>query len=550
MIVISSYKHHYSNRYSYNEILDFIKFEDNSIKKNNIYNENCITFINKMIKENIKVDAIITDPPYNISRKNNFKTIGRNGIDFGEWDKKFNQTSWLENINEILNDGGSIIIFNDWKNIGEIAKFLEEKGFIVKDLIRWIKPNPMPRNVERRYVTDFELALWVVKKGKKWIFNKDKNIPYKKPEYIHSAPMGKNRIHPTQKSSEIILDIIKTHTKEGDLIFDPFSGSGAISYCASKINRDFIACEIEKTYYESSLIKFKKEEIYPAFNHIGNKRRIIKDIITSFPTKQIVNFVDVFAGSGVVTANYKNAKKYFINDNDVNVTKLLEYLFNNNKDIVINEIKGIIKNYNLPTDNFYEYKNEFNKLRSDYNFKKKEIYYNHSALLLVLVLFGFNQQIRFNSNNEFNIPVGKFYFNQYQELKISKFISSIEKANVSIENQDFKLFVLETLEKINTRDSLFYFDPPYLITNGTYNILWNEEEEIKLLEVLNLLTSKKIKWVLSNQLFSNKKTNTILLDFLIMNKTLKVTKLDINYSNSNYQRKTNDKDLEIIVRNF
>lgn len=245
----------------------------------------------------------------------------------------------MENIDKLLNDGGSIIIFNDWKNIGEIAKFLENKGFIVKDLIRWIKPNPMPRNTSRRYVTDFELALWAVKKGGKWTFNKDKGITYKKPEYIHSAPIGKSRIHPTQKSSQIISEIIKTHTNDSDLIFDPFSGSGTISCCASEINRNFIGCEIDATYYKASIQKLRKEDIYPAFNHIGNKRRIIKDVIRNFPTKKITNFVDVFTGSGIVTANYQNADKYFINDNDVNVTILLEYLFNNKKNNVISELK-------------------------------------------------------------------------------------------------------------------------------------------------------------------------------------------------------------------
>lgn len=538
------------NQYSYEEILNVIPFENKSIEKNNIYNENCITFIDKMVKEKIKVDAIITDPPYNISKKNNFKTIGRRGIDFGEWDKKFDQTSWLENIDKLLNDGGSIIIFNDWKNIGEIAKFLENKGFIVKDLIRWIKPNPMPRNTSRRYVTDFELALWAVKKGGKWTFNKDKGITYKKPEYIHSAPTGKSRIHPTQKSSQIISEIIKTHTNDSDLIFDPFSGSGTISCCASEINRNFIGCEIDATYYKASIQKLRKEDIYPAFNHIGNKRRIIKDVIRNFPTKKITNFVDVFTGSGIVTANYQNADKYFINDNDVNVTILLEYLFNNKKNNVISELKKIIYHYKLPTNHFYEYKEQYNKLKNDYNFKKHVAKFNTSAVLLVLVLFGFNQQIRFNSRNEFNIPTGKFYFNKYQEEKISKFILSIKNANVKIENQDFHKFVYQTLQEIDGKNSLFYFDPPYLITNGTYNNSWTYEEEEKLINILSDLTNKKIKWVLSNQLFSNKKTNEFLLNFLLENQDLKITRLNISYSNSNYQRKTNDKDLEIIVRNF
>jgi DNA modification methylase len=63
-------------------MIDGIK--NNKIQLNNIYNEDCNKLILKMIKKNIKVDLILTDPPYNISRENNFKSIGRSGIDFGK----------------------------------------------------------------------------------------------------------------------------------------------------------------------------------------------------------------------------------------------------------------------------------------------------------------------------------------------------------------------------------------------------------------------------------------------------------------------------------
>lgn len=155
---------------------------------NNIYNADCIEIIKKMGEENFQVDLILTDPPYNISKKNNFKTINRSGIDFGDWDKNFDQKKWLNNIDKILKPGGSIIIFNDWKNLGMIAEKLEEIGFDIKDLIRWIKPAPMPRNVTRRYVTDFEMAVWAVKPGAKWTFNKRADVSYMRPQYSGTPP--------------------------------------------------------------------------------------------------------------------------------------------------------------------------------------------------------------------------------------------------------------------------------------------------------------------------------------------------------------------------
>ena len=110
--------------------------EDKSII---IANEDAIKFIDLLIQKEIKVDCIITDPPYNIAKDNNFNTMGRAGIDFGEWDKGFDLFSWLNNIEKITKSNGSMIIFNDWKNIGNIAKYCEDKGFEIKDMLRWKK---------------------------------------------------------------------------------------------------------------------------------------------------------------------------------------------------------------------------------------------------------------------------------------------------------------------------------------------------------------------------------------------------------------------------
>ena len=78
-----------------------------------LYNDDCIKKFATMPRN--KVDAIITDPPYNISRDNNFKTMNRAGIDFGEWDKDFDSTGWIKYCKSLLKKGGNIVIFNDWK---------------------------------------------------------------------------------------------------------------------------------------------------------------------------------------------------------------------------------------------------------------------------------------------------------------------------------------------------------------------------------------------------------------------------------------------------
>ena len=107
----------------------------------NIYNEDYKKTIRRMKKENIKLDAIITDPPYGVSRKHQlgYSNMGRSGMNYGEWDYNFNQKKWIKEVSELVKPGGSMIIFNDWKNLGVISEQLEKCGFIIKDIIRWIK---------------------------------------------------------------------------------------------------------------------------------------------------------------------------------------------------------------------------------------------------------------------------------------------------------------------------------------------------------------------------------------------------------------------------
>lgn len=210
-----------------------------------------------MSTKGLQVDCILTDPPYNISRKNNFTTMGRAGIHFGKWDINFNQKEWILLCAPLLKKGGSMIIFNDWKNLSYLVESLESSGLILKDLLRWEKTNPMPRNTNRRYITDFEFAIWAVKGGAKWTFNKPQNVSYLRPKFTHSlvnsgGGASKTRIHPTQKSLSLISEILLIHTNENDLVFDPFSGSATTALACLKYNRNFIGSELDSHYFKKA----------------------------------------------------------------------------------------------------------------------------------------------------------------------------------------------------------------------------------------------------------------------------------------------------------
>ncbi|GAA9644936.1 site-specific DNA-methyltransferase [Helicobacter pylori] len=220
-----------------------------------IYHANAFEIIKDFYQQNLKVDAIITDPPYNISVKNNFSTLKsatRQGIDFGEWDKNFRLLEWIKRYAPLVNPNGCMVIFCSYRFINYIADFLEENGFVVKDFIQWVKNNPMPRNINRRYVQDTEFALWAVKKKAKWVFNKPKNEKYLRPLILKSPVVGGiERVkHPTQKSLALMEKIISIHTNPNDIVLDPFMGSGTTGLACKRLERNFIGIESEKEYFQ------------------------------------------------------------------------------------------------------------------------------------------------------------------------------------------------------------------------------------------------------------------------------------------------------------
>ena len=191
------------------------------------------------------VDMVLTDPPYNIARDNNFSTMGRAGIDFGEWDKGADLFSYIDEVYRVLNKNGSFIVFNDWKNLGDIVKYAEKLGFVTKDMLRLEKTNPMPRNRDRRYITDYECAIWFTMPKAKWVFNRQ-DESYQRPKFVHSVEKG---LHPTQKNLKLMEELVKIHSNVGMTVVDPFSGSFTTGVACANLDRAFIGIEMDETYF-------------------------------------------------------------------------------------------------------------------------------------------------------------------------------------------------------------------------------------------------------------------------------------------------------------
>ena len=207
----------------------------------------------KKIPDN-KIDLILTDIPFNISKENNFKTMkdrqGRNGIDFGEWDKGFDETV-LKHFVPKLKEGGSLITFHSFGQYSILQDVLSELVF--KDKIIWEKTNPMPRNRDRRYITNIEEASWYVKPKSKWTFNRQAdNYDGSVYRYPSESGGGFKRYHPCQKNLKLIEQIILRHSNEGDLVLDPYCGGGTTGIACINTNRKCILIEKDENHYETA----------------------------------------------------------------------------------------------------------------------------------------------------------------------------------------------------------------------------------------------------------------------------------------------------------
>ena len=293
-----------------------------------------------------------------------------------------------------------------------------------------------------------------------------------------------------------------------------------------------------------------KKYIKSPMNYTGGKYKLLHQIEPLFP-ENINLFVDLFTGGGNIAVNVK-ANKIVANDCEENIIGIYKtFQEYDNVDELIGQIEEIIKTYGLTIDNTEAY----NKFRNDYNSLKTSqgdysplSSYNINILLYVLICYSFNHQYRFNSKGEFNMPFGKerSQWNENMKNNLINFHRQIKEKDIVFLNKDFRQL---KVDKLGINDFV-YCDPPYLITCATYNEKdgWNQECEEDLLNLLDELNTKKIKFALSNVLYSKGKTNDLLIEW---SKKYNVHHLDYTYQNCNYHTKdkTNKSD-EVLITNY
>lgn len=225
------------------------------------------------------IDMIFADPPYFLSGDGISCSAGKMvSVKKGAWDEKINikekhkfNKKWIRLCKEILKDDGTIWISGTMHNIYSIGMALEEEGFKIINNITWRKLNPPPNISCRAFVHSTETILWAKKDIKKCkhkfnyeLMRKMNNNKQMKDVWETSLTKPSEKKcgkHPTQKPIELLEKIILASTNEGDLILDPFNGSGTTGIVASRLNRKYIGIEKEKEYLDLT-IKRKESDIY------------------------------------------------------------------------------------------------------------------------------------------------------------------------------------------------------------------------------------------------------------------------------------------------
>ncbi len=254
---------------------------------NTIINDDCVKVMNEMDENS--VDLIFADPPYNLqlgdalTRPDNSNVSGV----YEEWDNFESMDAydeytrrWMSAARRVLKEDGALWVIGSYHNIFRVGKILQDLGFWILNDIIWNKVNPMPNFKGTRFTNAHETLIWASKNpGSKYTFNYEAMKALNEDTQMRSdwnIPLctGKERLkdkngeklHPTQKPEALLYRVIMASSKVGDVILDPFFGTGTTGAVAKKLGRNFIGIEKDAVYAEGA--RERIENVVPVKNQI------------------------------------------------------------------------------------------------------------------------------------------------------------------------------------------------------------------------------------------------------------------------------------------
>jgi DNA modification methylase len=240
------------------------------LRPNQIIQGDCVEVLNSMPESS--VDLVFADPPYNLQLQNELHRPNMTKVDAvnDQWDQfdtfatydNFTRT-WLSACKRVLKSTGSIWVIGTYHNIFRVGTIMQDLGYWILNDVIWIKTNPMPNFRGVRFTNAHETLIWAsTGKGNRYTFNHQgmKGLNEEKQMrsdwWLLSLATGAERVrdesgdkgHSTQKPEALLYRVILSSTNPGDLVLDPFFGSGTTGVIAKRLHRNWIGIEREEKY--------------------------------------------------------------------------------------------------------------------------------------------------------------------------------------------------------------------------------------------------------------------------------------------------------------
>ena len=245
--------------------------------KNKIINGDSLKELKKIPDETF--DIIFADPPYNLQLKNHLIRPDRSKVSAvnDKWDqfenfKKYDEytITWLKECKRTLKKNGTIWIIGSYHNIFRLGKIIQDLGFWILNDVIWKKNNPMPNFRGTRFTNAHETLIWASKNEKsKYTFNYQSlkclnddlqmRSNWNLPICNGSERLKKNgkKIHSTQKPESLLHRVLLASSNKGDIILDPFLGTGTSATVAKKLRRNYFGIEKERNYFRAAEQRIK-----------------------------------------------------------------------------------------------------------------------------------------------------------------------------------------------------------------------------------------------------------------------------------------------------
>lgn len=251
-----------------------------------VYLADCMELMRLIPAES--VDTIFADPPYRLSTGGVTVKSGRlSPVDKGAWDHSLGSfeedhafnVRWLRQARRILKPDGTIWVTGTHHIIFSIGFALQSMGFRVINQVAWQKPDPPPNALHTAFTHAHETILWATK-GKGYTFNYDlinSPNPTAQISSVWRIPAVPKRekvhgYHPTQKPLKLVRRALLASTKEGNLVFDPFCGSGTTAVAVKELGRFFVGAELEKGFAELAARRIAATEGGSVLREVSGRR--------------------------------------------------------------------------------------------------------------------------------------------------------------------------------------------------------------------------------------------------------------------------------------